>query len=115
MEDSVAFVGLALIGVIVAFTPWLCSLSNRVEDMELRSDFVNTVKEDIRELTERRDREFKEIRAILDAQKRSADAGAKLAACTLAERIDALAARIDAVELAAGVRQKPKVMGRDAL
>ena len=53
----------------------------------------------------------RELRAI----KQNADAQTKLTGLVLAERIDALSARLDAVELACGLREKPKTMGgRDA-
>lgn len=47
----------------------------------------------------------------LDAVSRSAEARSKLVGLALADRIDALSARMDAVELACGVREKPKIMG----
>lgn len=50
-------------------------------------------------------------RKAMDAHSRSDDARAKLLSCALADRIDALSARLDAVELACGVREKPKTMG----
>jgi len=54
---------------------------------------------------------LQELGKIVDAHIRKDDAGAKTMALALADRIDALAARLDAVELASGVREKPKVMG----
>ena len=42
---------------------------------------------------------------------RNAEARNKLLGCVLAERIDALSARLDAVELACGLRDKPKTVG----
>ena len=47
----------------------------------------------------------------LRAMKQNADAQTKLTSLVLAERIDALSARIDDVELACGLREKPKTMG----
>ena len=55
--------------------------------------------------------EINEIRTLVEAHIRKDDAGAKAMALALADRIDALAARLDAVELACGVREKPKTMG----
>lgn len=49
----------------------------------------------------------REIRAVTQ----SAEAQTKLTGLVLAERIDALSARMDAVELACGLREKPKTMG----
>ena len=47
----------------------------------------------------------------LEAVSRNAEARNKLFGCVLAERIDALSARLDAVELETGLREKPKTMG----
>ena len=47
----------------------------------------------------------------LRAMKQNADAQTKLTGLVLTERIDALSARLDAVELACGLREKPKTMG----
>ena len=54
---------------------------------------------------------LQELRKIVDAHIRKDDAGGKMAALALADRIDALSARLDAVELACGVREKAKIMG----
>lgn len=50
------------------------------------------------------DRELKTV-------SQNAEARNKLLGCVLAERIDALSARIDELELACGIREKPKTMG----
>jgi hypothetical protein len=42
---------------------------------------------------------------------RNAEASNNLLGCVLAERIDAISARLDAVELETGLREKPKIMG----
>ena len=47
----------------------------------------------------------------MDAHSRSDDARAKLLSCAFSDRIDALSARLDAVELETGIREKPKTMG----
>lgn len=47
----------------------------------------------------------------LRAMKQNAEAQTKLTGLVLAERIDALSARLDAVEFACGLREKPKTMG----
>ena len=53
--------------------------------------------------------------AAMDRELRSvtqnAEASNKLLGSVLAERIDALSARLDEVELACGLREKPKTMG----
>ena len=49
----------------------------------------------------------RELRAI----RQTTDASVKLTGSVLAERIDAISARLDAVELACGLREKPKTMG----
>ena len=49
----------------------------------------------------------RELRAI----KQNAEAQTKLTGLVFAERLDALSARLDAVELACGLREKPKTMG----
>lgn len=55
--------------------------------------------------------EINELRTLVDAHIRKDDAGAKAMALALADRIDALSARLDAVELACGLREKAKTMG----
>ena len=49
----------------------------------------------------------REIRAVTQ----NAEARNKMLGCVLAERIDALSARIDELELACKLREKPKTMG----
>ena len=51
------------------------------------------------------------VEVILEAEKRTDGSEAKLVGLALADRIDALSTRLDAVELACGVREKPKIMG----
>ena len=48
---------------------------------------------------------------IVDAHIHADSSEAKLIGCALADRIDALSARLDAAELACGLREKPKTMG----
>ena len=55
--------------------------------------------------------EINELHTLVDAHIRKDDAGAKAMALALADRIDALSARMDAVELACGIREKAKTMG----
>ena len=47
----------------------------------------------------------------LRAMHQTTDASVKLTGSVLAERIDAISARLDAVELACGLREKPKTIG----
>jgi hypothetical protein len=51
------------------------------------------------------------LRMELDTVSRNAEARSKLVGLALADRIDALSARMDAVELAYGLREKAKTMG----
>lgn len=111
MDSGVVFVGVVLMIYIIASIWWMSGLSNRIEDMELRSNFINSVDEKIKEMRGDIDDVFDDVRDFLDVNKRNDEARAKLMACALADRIDALSARLDAVELACGVREKPKIMG----
>ena len=111
MSGDVVFVGVILLVYIAVSTWWQSDLSNRIEDMELRSDFVNSVDEKIKEMRTDIDDVFDDVRDFLDVNKRNDEARAKLMACALADRIDALSARLDEVELACGIREKPKTMG----
>lgn len=111
MDGGVVFVGVVLMIYMIASTWWLSGLSNRVEDMELRSNFINSVDEKIKEMRGDIDDVFDDVRDFLDVNKRNDEARAKLMACALADRIDALSARLDAVELACGIREKAKTMG----
>ena len=54
---------------------------------------------------------LEKVEALLEAEKRTDGSEAKLVGLALADRIDALSARLDAVELACGLREKPKTMG----
>lgn len=54
---------------------------------------------------------LEKVEAVLEAEKRTDGSEAKLIGCALADRIDALSARMDAVELACGIREKAKTMG----
>lgn len=47
----------------------------------------------------------------LRTMRQTTDASVKLTGSVLAERIDAISARLDEVELACGLREKPKTMG----
>ena len=43
MDSGVVFVGVVLIAYMIVSTWWMSGLSNRIEDMELRSNFINSV------------------------------------------------------------------------
>ena len=111
MSGDVVFVGVTTLVYIAVSIWWLSDLSNRIKDMELRSDFVNNVDKTIKEMRIDIDDVFDDVRDFLDVNKRNDEARAKLMACALADRIDALSARLDAVELACGIREKLKTMG----
>ena len=111
MDASVVFVGVVLMVYMIISTWWMSGLSNRIEDMELRSNYINSVDEKIKEMRGDIDDVFDDVRDFLDVNKRDGDANVKLMASALADRIDALSARMDAVELACGLREKPKTMG----
>lgn len=111
MDSGVVFVGVVLIVYMIVSTWWMSGLSNRIEDMELRSNFINSVDEKIKEMRGDIDDVFDDVRDFLDVNKRNDEARAKLMACALADRIDALSARLDAVELACGLREKAKTAG----
>ena len=55
--------------------------------------------------------DFNDLRKVMDAHIRKDASEAKMIGLVLAERIDAISARLDAVELACGLREKPKTMG----
>ena len=50
MDASVVFVGVVLMVYMIVSTWWMSGLSNRIEDMELRSNFINSVDEKIKEM-----------------------------------------------------------------
>ena len=86
---------------------WLDSLSERLRDIEGRMKSVDAMAR----VQIGCNSEMDKLRALVDAHIRKDDAGAKTMALALADRIDVLAARMDAVELACGIREKPKTMG----
>ena len=87
-----------------SLVPRVGTMANRVERMAVQCDSFECNSGMMKA-------EIKEIRSVLDAQSKSADAGIKAVGLVLAERIDAISARLDAVELACGIREKPKTMG----
>ena len=83
----------------------------------LSQKFMTNAHELHRVLRERQDLQSHDIltQAAMDRElrtmRRTTDASVKLTGSVLAERIDALSARLDEVELACGIREKPKTMG----
>ena len=75
-----------------------------------RRDLQQEVNGTVRDLDRQRQR-IEKIESMLDVGKRTDSSEAKLIGLALADRIDALSARMDAVELACGLREKPKTMG----
>jgi len=75
-----------------------------------RRDLQEEVNGTVRGLDKQRQR-IEKVEAVLGIGKRTDSSEAKLIGLALADRIDALSARMDAVELACGVREKPKTMG----
>lgn len=79
--------------------------------------FMTTAHELHRALRERQDLQshdmltFDTMNRELRSVTQNAEASNKLLGSVLAERIDALSARLDDVELACGLREKPKTMG----
>ena len=97
---------------------WLNSLAERLRDLEGRMKSTDAWEDAMTGAQIDRNREMDGIRdridalsALVEAHIRKDDAGAKTMALALADRIDALSARMDAVELACGLREKPKTMG----
>ena len=75
-----------------------------------RRDLQEEVNGVVRNLDRQRQR-LEKVEAVLGVGKRTDSSEAKLIGLALADRIDALSARMDAVELACGLREKPKTMG----
>lgn len=86
---------------------WLDSLSERLRDIEGRMKSVDAMAR----VQIGCNSEMDKLRALVDAHIRKDDAGAMTIGLALADRIDALSTRLDAVELVCGVREKPKTMG----
>lgn len=86
---------------------WLDSLSERLRDIEGRMKSVDAMAR----MQIGCNSEMDKLRALVDAHIRKDNAGAMTIGIALADRIDALSARMDAVEMACGIREKPKTMG----
>lgn len=83
----------------------------RHEMQELRDAEFRSMIDRLAEAGRERRDQLKALEDLVDAHIRKDDAGAKAMAFALADRIDALSARMDAVELACGIREKAKTMG----
>jgi hypothetical protein len=90
---------------------WLDSLSERLRDIEGRMKSVDAWEDAMTGVQTGCNSEMGKLRALVDAHIRKDDAGAMTIGIALAERIDAMSARMDAVELACGLREKAKTMG----
>jgi len=89
----------------------ICILEDRVAEADMRRrDLQQEVNGTVRNVDRQRQR-LDKVEALLDAEKRTDGSEAKLVGLALADRIDALSARMDAVELACGIREKAKTMG----
>ena len=89
----------------------IAHLEGRVADERMRRhDLQEEVNGTVRDL-DRLGQRLKKVEAVLEAERRTDGSEAKLVGLALADRIDALSARMDAVELACGLREKPKTMG----
>ena len=75
-----------------------------------RRDIQEEVNGTVRNLDRLRQR-LEKVEAVLDAEKRTDGSEAKLVGLALADRLDALSARLDAVELKTGLREKAKTAG----
>lgn len=86
-------------------------LTGQVAEADMRRrDLQQEVNGTVRNVDRLRQR-LEKVEALLDAEKRTDGSEAKLVGLALADRIDALSARMDAVELTCGLREKPKAMG----
>ena len=78
----------------------------RMRCADMQKEINGTVRK-----VEKQSLRLEKIDSDLGAEERSDESEAKLVGLVLAERLDALSARLDAVELACGLREKPKTMG----
>ena len=89
----------------------IAHLEGMVADGHMRRhDLQEEVNGTIRDLDRQRQR-LDKVEALLGAEKRTDGSEAKLVGLALADRIDALSARLDAVELKTGLREKAKTAG----
>jgi len=89
----------------------IAHLEGMVADERMRRrDLQEEVNGTVRGMDRQRQR-IEKVEAVLDVGKRTDGSEAKLVGLALADRIDALSARMDAVELETGLREKPKTMG----
>ena len=89
----------------------IAHLEGKVADEHMRRhDLQEEVNGTVRNVDRLRQR-LDKAEAVLEAEKRTDGSEAKLVGLALADRIDALSARMDAVELACDLRGKAKTMG----
>ena len=106
MDSANLALGL-LSGLAFLFAGWVWVSHRDMKRMESRQqeleDEVNRHSHSMLTL----DTMDRELRAV----SQNAEARNKLLGCVLAERMDALSARIDELELTCGLREKPKTLG----
>ena len=89
----------------------IAHLEGMIADERMRRrDIQEEVNGTVRNLDRLRQR-LEKVEAVLDAEKRTDGSEAKLVGLALADRLDALSARLDAVELKTGLREKAKTAG----
>lgn len=89
----------------------IAHLEGMIADERMRRrDLQEEVNGTVRDLDRQRQR-LEKVEALLEAEKRTDGSEAKLVGLALADRIDALSARMDAVELKTGLREKAKTAG----
>lgn len=103
MSASLWVALLDLLWIVLLAFAWLKDKQNHIRIHEAQREWLDSLSERLRDMEGR----MKSVGAHI----RKDDAGAKAIGLALADRIDALSARMDAVELACGVREKPKTMG----
>lgn len=89
----------------------IAHLEGMIADERMRRrDLQEEINGTVRNVDRLRQR-LEKAEAVLEAEKRTDGSETKLVGLALADRIDALSARMDAVELACGIREKAKTMG----
>jgi hypothetical protein len=124
MNASLWFALLDLLWLVLLAFAWLKDKQNHIRIHEAQRKWLDSLSERLRDIEGRMksvdamarvqigcNSEMDKLRALVDAHIRKDDAEAKMIGCALAERIDVMSARMDAVELACGIREKPKTMG----
>ena len=103
MDASLWVALLDLLWLVLLAFAWLTDKRNHIRIHEAQREWLESLSKRLRDMEGR-------MKSV-DAHIRKDDAGAKAIGLALADRIDALSARMDAVELACGVREKAKTAG----